>query len=126
MASPTLVSFPAARSSADSVTAAPAPAAPAATVEPVRPAQAATDTDGRSAPDDSPARTAAAVQELVDVLKTTSIGLRFEIDENTHRVITKVIDKETGELIRQMPSAEVMRFAQAIDKLQGLFISHAV
>ncbi|SDC64097.1 flagellar protein FlaG [Cupriavidus sp. YR651] len=126
MASPTLVSFPAARISADSVTAAPAPAAPAATADAVRPAHATTDADGRSAPDDSPARTAAAVQELVDVLKTTSIGLRFEIDENTHRVITKVIDKETGELIRQMPSAEVMRFAQAIDKLQGLFISHAV
>ncbi|UIF91462.1 flagellar protein FlaG [Cupriavidus sp. UYPR2.512] len=67
--------------------------------------------------------TSAAIGELVETLKTTSIGLRFEIDETTHRIITKVIDKETGDLIRQMPTEEVMRIARAIDKLQGLFVS---
>lgn len=65
----------------------------------------------------------AAIGGLVDALKTTSIGLRFEIDESTHRVITKVIDKETGDLIRQMPTEEVLRIDRAMDKLQGLFIS---
>nr|WP_240990330.1 flagellar protein FlaG [Cupriavidus taiwanensis] len=67
----------------------------------------------------------AAIGELVDALKTTAIGLRFEIDEATHRVITKVIDKETGDLIRQMPTEEVLRIARAIDKLQGLFVNQA-
>ncbi|MGX6567542.1 flagellar protein FlaG [Cupriavidus necator] len=67
--------------------------------------------------------TSAAIGELVEALKTTSIGLRFEIDETTHRIITKVIDRETGDLIRQMPTEEVLRIARAIDKLQGLFIS---
>ncbi|QYY27915.1 MULTISPECIES: flagellar protein FlaG [Cupriavidus] len=70
--------------------------------------------------------TSAAVGELVEALKSTSISLRFEIDESTHRVITKVVDKETGELIRQMPTVEVLRIASAIDKLQGLFVSQAV
>ncbi|CAG9178915.1 flagellar protein FlaG [Cupriavidus pinatubonensis] len=70
--------------------------------------------------------TSAAVGELVEALKSTSISLRFEIDESTHRVITKVVDKDTGELIRQMPTVEVMRIARAIDKLQGLFVSQAV
>ncbi len=69
--------------------------------------------------------TGAALHELGEALKATSIGLRFEIDEDTHRVVTKVIDKETGELIRQVPTEEVMRIARAIDKLQGLFISQA-
>ncbi|MBP0619895.1 flagellar protein FlaG [Cupriavidus consociatus] len=67
----------------------------------------------------------AAIGELVHALKMTSIGLRFEIDETTHRVITKVVDKESGELIRQMPTEEVLRIARAIDKLQGLFVSQA-
>ena len=67
--------------------------------------------------------TSAAISELVEAFKTTSIGLRFEIDEATHRVVTKVIDKETGDLIRQMPTEEVLRIARAIDKLQGLFVS---
>jgi flagellar protein FlaG len=68
---------------------------------------------------------ARAIEELVDALKTTSIGLRFEVDEKTNRVVTKVIDKDTGELIRQMPTEEVLRIARAIDKLQGLFVSQA-
>ncbi|WP_454765990.1 flagellar protein FlaG [Cupriavidus campinensis] len=125
MASPTPVSTPAARISADTVAIAPALAAPAATVKAVRPAQSAAHADARPGAD-APADTASAMQELVDVLKTTSIGLRFEIDDQTHRVITKVVDKETGEIIRQMPNEDVLRLARAIDKLQGLFVSHAV
>ncbi|EYS87763.1 flagellar protein [Cupriavidus sp. SK-4] len=69
--------------------------------------------------------TSAAMAELVEALKATSIGLRFEIDEDTHRVITKVVDKETGEVIRQIPNEEVLRIARAIDKLQGLFVSQS-
>ncbi|KAI3596060.1 Flagellar protein FlaG (plasmid) [Cupriavidus necator H850] len=80
--------------------------------------------DGAAAPVEA-VDTSAAIGELVEALKTTSIGLRFEIDETTHRVITKVIDKETGDLIRQMPTEEVLRIARAIDKLQGLFVSQA-
>lgn len=126
MASSTPVSLPAARFIADATVNSAAPAQPAA-ASVVRPGAAYPATSGASQlpPDASPDMTA-AVNELVDVLKTTSIGLRFEIDEDTHRVITKVIDKDTGELIRQLPSEEVLRFAKAIDKLQGLFVSHAV
>ena len=98
--------------------------ATAATTQP--PASAAGQDDNATSSAAAPGDTSAAVGELVDALKTTSISLRFEIDESTHRVITKVIDKETGELIRQMPTAEVMRIARAIDKLQGLFVSQAV
>lgn len=125
MATPNPVSTPAARIPADTVAIAPASAAPTATVKAVRPSHEADRADTRPAAG-APADTAAAVQELVDVLKTTSIGLRFAIDDQTHRVITTVFDKETGEIIRQMPNEDVVRLARAIDKLQGLFVSHAV
>ncbi|MCA3182935.1 MULTISPECIES: flagellar protein FlaG [unclassified Cupriavidus] len=125
MASSTPVSMPA-RITAEPVAVSPAPAVPATAADAVRPAAAAQDTGSHAGSGNIPGNMAAAVEELVDVLKTTSIGLRFEIDDTTHRVITKVVDKETGELIRQLPSEEVLRFARAIDKLQGLFVSHAV
>jgi flagellar protein FlaG len=89
------------------------------------PAGLRTPEENDAAPSVQALDTSAAIGELVEALKTTSIGLRFEIDETTHRVITKVIDKETGDLIRQMPTEEVLRIARAIDKLQGLFISQA-
>ncbi|PLQ00981.1 flagellar protein FlaG [Cupriavidus pauculus] len=126
MASSTPVSLPTARITAEPVAVSPAPAAPATVAGAVHPAATAQDTGNHAGSGGSSGNMAAAVEELVDVLKTTSIGLRFEIDDTTHRVITKVVDKETGELIRQLPSEEVLRFARAIDKLQGLFVSHAV
>ncbi|WP_066741997.1 flagellar protein FlaG [Cupriavidus sp. D384] len=126
MASTQPVSMPAARISAEPAAVGPAPSVPALAAAAVRPAAAAQNMDAHAGSGDTPPSMTAAVEELVDVLKTTSIGLRFEIDDTTHRVITKVVDKETGELIRQLPSEEVLRFARAIDKLQGLFVSHAV
>jgi len=64
----------------------------------------------------------AAVSELRDVLRTTPFGLQFEIDDVTHKVITKVVDRETGEVIRQLPSEEMVRIAHAMNKLQGLLV----
>ena len=66
--------------------------------------------------------TMGAVQELRDVLRTTPFGLQFEIDDVTHKVITKVVDRDTGEVIRQLPSEEMVRIAHAMNKLQGLLV----
>jgi flagellar protein FlaG len=63
-----------------------------------------------------------AVSELRDALRTTPFGLQFEIDDVTHKVITKVVDRETGEVIRQLPSEEMVRIAHAMNKLQGLLV----
>ncbi|KJK14189.1 hypothetical protein UB46_39200 [Burkholderiaceae bacterium 16] len=63
-----------------------------------------------------------AIQHLKDLLRTTAFNVEFEIDQDTHRVITKVVDKDTGDVIRQLPSEEVMRIAHALQKAQGLFV----
>ncbi|SOY59386.1 flagellar protein FlaG [Cupriavidus taiwanensis] len=94
------------------------------TASPARAGLRAPEEDALNGPAQAGAASA-AIGELVEAFRTTSIGLRFEIDEATHRVVTKVIDKETGDLIRQMPTEEVLRIARAIDKLQGLFVSQA-
>ena len=49
-------------------------------------------------------------------------NLRFSIDDDTGRTIVKVVDMQTDEVIRQMPSKEVLAISKAIDKLQGLLI----
>jgi flagellar protein FlaG len=37
-------------------------------------------------------------------------------------MVVKVIDRETQDVIRQIPSQEMLDLAQALDKLQGLLI----
>ncbi|MDR3384294.1 flagellar protein FlaG [Cupriavidus basilensis] len=63
-----------------------------------------------------------ALKGINDALQATSLEVRVGIDKTTHRLVTSVVDKTTGETIRQFPSKEVLRMIRAIDKLQGLLI----
>lgn len=43
------------------------------------------------------------------------IGIAFEIDDESGRVITRVMDRESGEQIRQIPSEELMRILNYLE-----------
>jgi len=44
--------------------------------------------------------------------------LSFSVDEASGRSVIKVVDQQTDQLIRQIPTEEVLRVAQDIKKLQ--------
>ncbi len=67
--------------------------------------------------------TDAAVKKLTEALRASSVSVQFEIDSTTHRVVTKIVDKANGEVIRQIPTEEVVRIADALAQLQGLFVN---
>ncbi|MCQ4347254.1 flagellar protein FlaG [Pseudomonas stutzeri] len=60
---------------------------------------------------------AASVQQLNAELQ--SFGIEFEFSDSDHRLITRVVDSETGELIRQIPSEEVLRMARSLAETSG-------
>jgi flagellar protein FlaG len=49
-------------------------------------------------------------------------GLEFSIDEDTKGIVVKVIDLDTKEVLRQMPSKVALEIAKSIDKTRGLLI----
>ena len=70
-----------------------------------------------------------AQAEVADALKTInktvqamSPSLEFSIDADSKRTVVKVVDMDTKEVIRQMPSVEALEIAKALDRLQGLLI----
>ena len=63
-----------------------------------------------------------AAQKINDALRMVSQKLEFSVDKDTEVVVVKVVDKETKEVIRQIPSEELLRIAKALDKLQGLLV----
>lgn len=73
-----------------------------------------------------PAQAHAALAEVNQTMRMASIGVRFEFDKDADIMIAKVVDVETGAVIRQMPSAEVVRIAKVLGKLQGLLVSQQV
>jgi flagellar protein FlaG len=74
----------------------------------------------------APAQERAALAEINESLRMASIGVQFEFDKEADTMIVKVVDVESGDLIRQMPSEEVVRISRALGKLQGLLVHHAV
>ena len=63
-----------------------------------------------------------AVEKIQQFVNTTASDIKFSIDEDSGRTVIKVIDRETKDVIRQIPSQEVLDLAQALGKLQGLLI----
>lgn len=63
-----------------------------------------------------------SVDELNDFIQPHNTSLRFSIDDESGSVVVKVTDKETQEVIKQIPSEEALELAKALDKLKGLLI----
>jgi flagellar protein FlaG len=69
------------------------------------------------------AQLADAVKEINSRLQARSQNLEFSVDSENSRTIVKVIDQSTKEILRQIPSEEVLEIAKAIDQaLQGWII----
>lgn len=47
-------------------------------------------------------------------------SLRFNVDDASGRVVVKVVDQDSGEVIRQIPSEEVLAMMKHINDVDGL------
>lgn len=63
-----------------------------------------------------------AVKNINQTMQALSQDLEFSIDKESDRMIVKVVDQKTQEVIRQMPTQEALDIAKALDKVQGLLI----
>ena len=67
-----------------------------------------------------------AVQESVDKLnafiRPYVTSLQFSIDKDLGKVVVKVMDTETKEVIKQIPSEAVLELAKALGKVEGLLV----
>lgn len=63
-----------------------------------------------------------AVRDINRTLQLLAPSLEFSVDADSKRTVVKVVDQETKEVIRQIPSAESLVIAQALDRVQGLLI----
>lgn len=78
----------------------------------------------------SPATLVGALPDLRKVLEGLSphsnVGLTYVIDRETHSVIIKVIDRDTNEVLRQIPPAEMTKLRAAMRDLFGLLFKAEV
>lgn len=63
-----------------------------------------------------------AVQSGNKALQVHSNALEFQVDDKSHQSLVKVVDTQTQQVIRQIPSEEFLRIAQGIDDYQAHLI----
>lgn len=64
-----------------------------------------------------------AVENLNRVIATSLQSIHFSMDEESGRIIVKVLDSETQKVLRQVPNTEVLAISKNLARLQGLVIS---
>ena len=71
----------------------------------------------------SSAQLKSVVNDANEVFKQSNMSLEFSVDTDTQNTIVKLIDTETGDLVRQFPSKEMLAIASAIGQFQqGLLL----
>ena len=67
-----------------------------------------------------------AAQQIESYLRSIGRALEFSVDDTTGRTVVTVRDSATGETIRQIPSEEALRLAQALGTQPNALIDLAV
>jgi flagellar protein FlaG len=71
----------------------------------------------------NPEQVKMAVESMKQVIEASQPNsLQFSIDNETGKTVVSVTDAQTGEMIRQIPSKELLEIARSIDKMQGMLL----
>ena len=67
------------------------------------------------------------VQEINNMVHQVSgTKISFDVDAQTGRAVVKVLNKETGDVIRQLPTEELLNLVFKMEQLSGLIFSQEV
>ncbi|MES1989104.1 MAG: flagellar protein FlaG [Pseudomonadota bacterium] len=61
-----------------------------------------------------------AVKKLNDLVAPALQTVQFSLDDQSERMVVKVVDTASKQVLRQIPNEEVLAMSKTLDKLQGL------
>ncbi|VXB91513.1 Flagellar protein FlaG protein [Pseudomonas sp. 8AS] len=61
-----------------------------------------------------------AVSSIQDFVQSVRRNLNFQVDDSSGRVVVKVTDSQSGDVIRQMPTEEALKLAESLDEVRSL------
>jgi flagellar protein FlaG len=72
------------------------------------------------------AREALAVVDLKTEIQRVSREIDLHVDPESDDVVVRVVDRETGELVRQIPSEELLELARNLHELREQAVSEDI
>ncbi len=71
---------------------------------------------------DQAERVESAVSQISDFVQNFQRDLQFSVDKDSGRIVVKVLDSETKEVIRMIPPEETLRMAEQLDSPESLIL----
>ena len=62
------------------------------------------------------------VQSVEEAIAFVNRSIRFRVDDSTDTLVTLVINRDTNEVIRQVPPEEMLALARRLREFIGLFL----
>ena len=59
-----------------------------------------------------------AAAQLSEFVQTNNRQLNFSVDEGSNKQVVKVTDSQSGDVIRQIPSEEILKLSERLQDLQ--------
>ena len=88
--------------------------------------QAVQQAESAEQPDMSLEKLQAAVEKMNELMQNGNRSLNFSVDDSTEKVVIKVMDLDTEEVVRQIPSEETLKFAEYLEGMVGLIFDETV
>lgn len=89
-----------------------------------QPATEARKNDSMAEPDRE--QVLAAVADMQDYVQAAGRNIQFQLDDDSGRMVVKVTEASTGDVIRQMPSEEALRLAGNLAEMRSVLFSGEV
>ncbi|MBP0048545.1 flagellar protein FlaG [Marinobacterium sp. AK62] len=67
-----------------------------------------------------------AVEKMNELMQSGRRSLNFSVDDSTEKVVIKVMDLETDEVVRQIPTEETLKFAEYLEGMVGIIFDETV
>ena len=98
-----------------------------ATTQPVNPAADAAEAAQGAKPAAIDAKTLQnALSNLTEHVQNLQRALEFSVDKESGETVVKVVDSETKEVIRQIPSEELLAIANRLRSTAGVLLAESV
>lgn len=65
----------------------------------------------------------AAVSDMQDFVQSVQRNINFRVDDDSGRVVVNVTERDSGEVIRQIPSEEALRLAENLAEIRSLLFT---
>ena len=67
-----------------------------------------------------------AVQRINDHMQMIRRDLQFSMDDEHGQLVVKVIDRQTEEVVRQIPSEQALKLSTRLEELRGMLLEAEV